>query len=272
MNTLGVKLVDAAGNRLGTAGNPLIIAGPAGAALPSVMLSSSIPFIITSSGTMGNNGALSGVAAMEMAYANAYVYLPAGAIFAGSAAGWYFAQFSSTTAAQVFNNFYSTGVTGPAIGGGTPQIPASPVPFATTGPGLFTQTNATIAAVAMVMPAGLLGPNDGVMVNAYCTYPNSAGNKNIVCNLGNGFNFGGLANTTTRQFGGQAGFRNRGVRNAQAQLTIGPNFNLGTGGGTPAFGSVDTSLAQSLFVSLVMSVPATDFIILHTSTFRLMPG
>src|SRR5579859_1785192 len=88
-----------------------------------------IPFIVANTGTMGNNGALTLGTALPSTYANAYVYLPANAISAGSAAGWYFCQFSSTTVGTVFNNTYSSG---------TPQIPAALVSFATTGPGAYT--------------------------------------------------------------------------------------------------------------------------------------
>lgn len=131
-----------------------------------------IPFVYASSGTMGDNGALSGIAAVNSTYANAYVYLPANAIAAGSTAGWYYAVFSSTTAATVYNNKYTTGV---------PSVPASPTAFVTTGLGAYTQANANTGPT-IVLPANTLSVNGRIEIDAYCTQ--TSGNAFIAMNVG----------------------------------------------------------------------------------------
>lgn len=136
---------------------------------PYTLLSNGIPFVIPSSGTMGNNGALSGITAVPVAYPSAYVYLPANAIQAGSAAGWYYAVFSSTTAATIYNNPYTSGV---------PTIPGSPTAFASTGPGAYTQTTgAYIPGPQARLGPSSLGVNGIVRWDVHVTNNNSGGNK-----------------------------------------------------------------------------------------------
>ena len=107
---------------------------------PRVLLQSAISFILaggTAGGssnqfTMGNNGALSTLPVLPTTYSGgAFIYMPANAIFAGSAAGWYWFVASATTAGTVYNNAYT---------GGDPKaaVPATPTPFVSTGPGLVT--------------------------------------------------------------------------------------------------------------------------------------
>lgn len=98
------------------------------------LFSSVVPFIYPSSGSMADNGALTLTTALPTTYPHAFVRLPADAISAGSAAGWYYTVFSSTTAATVYNNAYTSG---------SPAVPASPTAFVTTGPGAYTQTTAS---------------------------------------------------------------------------------------------------------------------------------
>lgn len=139
--------------------------------VPFVLLSSTIPFVMVSSGTMGNNGALSGLTAVAFAYPRAYVYLPSGAISAGSAAGWYYAVFSYTTAATVYNNTYTTG---------TPTVPASPTAFVTTGPGAYTQTTGTSPSFYgpnTTLPANVVGKYGTADLFIVTANNNSAGSK-----------------------------------------------------------------------------------------------
>jgi len=126
---------------------------------PYTFFSSAIPFIYVSSGSMGNNGALTITGAAQIAAnRDAYVYLPANSIQTGSAAGWYYAFFSSTLLATVYNNVYVSGV---------PTIPSSPTAFSTTGPGAYTQTSGSwIAAQKITLAANSIGIN-GVLKTEY---------------------------------------------------------------------------------------------------------
>jgi len=145
-----------------------VITQQAGKSTPYSLLSTGIPFVMVSSGTMGNNGALTGITAVAVAYSRAYVYLPANAISTGSAAGWYYAVFSSTTAATVYNNTYTTG---------NPTVPASPTAFSTTGPGAYTQTTNNIAGPQISFPANAVSTNANFLINHNVTNNNSAGTK-----------------------------------------------------------------------------------------------
>jgi hypothetical protein len=114
--------------------------------VPVTQSKSALPMISVSTGSMANNGAISGLTALPFTYASCYLYLPTNAIVAGSAAGWYYAQMSSATAGTVFNNTYTTGV---------PTIPTSPTAFATTGPGAFTG-DTTEQGITLPIPALLV--------------------------------------------------------------------------------------------------------------------
>jgi hypothetical protein len=138
-----------------------------GASTPYVLFSTGIPFIIVSSGTMGNNGALTIVGAVSSIYPNAYVYLPVNAISSGSAAGYYFARFSSTTVATVYNNVYTPG-------SGVPTIPASPTAFVTTGPGVYTQVASPANPFSISVPANALTLNGKIEIDAYSTQTTAA--------------------------------------------------------------------------------------------------
>jgi hypothetical protein len=138
---------------------------------PFTLVSCGIPFVIPSSGTMGNNGALSAIAAVRAAYTSAYVYMEANVIASGVPAGWYYAVFSSTSAATLYNNVYATVV---------PSVPASPTAFVTTGVGAYTRT-ATISALAIQVTilANTLGVSGFIDVSATTSQTNNGNGKSI---------------------------------------------------------------------------------------------
>jgi hypothetical protein len=129
-----------------------------GNSVPYTALTNGIPFVVPSSGLMGDDGALSGIAVVGAAYANAYVYLPANAISVGSAAGWYYAIFSSTSAATVYNNTYTTGL---------PVVPTSPTAFSTTGPGAYVQVAAPAINFNLTLPANTLTSYGRIEIDTY---------------------------------------------------------------------------------------------------------
>jgi hypothetical protein len=145
-------------------------------AVPYTIFSTGLPFVIVSSGSMGNNGALTFTGAVASAYPSAYVYLPAGAISSGSAAGFYYAVFSTTTAATVYNNTYTPSNT-------PPTIPASPTAFVTTGPGAYTQNGIGILTFNVSVPANTLTVNGKIDVDAFST---QTGNSALLQLLVNG--------------------------------------------------------------------------------------
>ncbi|MGO9008079.1 MAG: hypothetical protein ACLQIQ_08540 [Beijerinckiaceae bacterium] len=229
--------------------------------LVSVIGQSHIPFVMVSSGTMGNNGALSGIMAVATAYPSAYVYLPAGAISTGSAAGWYYAVFSSTTAATVYNNVYTSG---------TPQIPASPTAFATTGPGAYTQTTGTyIPAYTLTIAGNTIGPNGAVRISKSVSLNNTSGAKAFRDYLAS-TELSSVSLNTSTNGGLITGFANRGVTNVQSILLAGNGEGAGTTSG-PFFGAVDTTSNQNLTVQMDL-VTATDTMTLESVVVELIPG
>ena len=113
------------------------------------ILQANVPVFVPSSGIMANNGAITLTTALDTTYANCYLYLPANAIEAGSAAGLYFAQMSSTTVGTVYNNTYTSG---------KHAIPSSPTAFVTTGPGAYTQTTGSdITLLLTTLSGGAIG-------------------------------------------------------------------------------------------------------------------
>lgn len=116
---------------------------------PVVIYSSSVPMYICPSGVVSANGAL-GSLSNGLPYSSAYacyLYLPAGAAFAGAAAGWYYTVMTSTTSGTIYNNLYS--------GSGPPLILVNPTPIVAAGPGGFTGVTAVVQGPSIVLPANL---------------------------------------------------------------------------------------------------------------------
>lgn len=136
-----------------------------------MLLSGGINIGIPSSGTMGNNGALSGITALQVTYSEGlYLYFPANAIFAGSTAGLYWTVMSSATAGTVYNNTYN---------GGQIYEPTSLTPFVSTGPGAYTQVLTEITLGSATMPASFLGKNGLIECETTEAHNNSAGVKTL---------------------------------------------------------------------------------------------
>lgn len=221
---------------------------------------SHIPMIMVSSGTMGNNGALTLTTALPTTFGKAYIYLPANAIASGSAAGWYYAVFSSTTVATVYNNTYTSG---------TPAPPSPPTPFVTTGPGAYTQTTgAAITAYSLTIPGGKIGPNGTVRITKATFYNNSAGAKTQTDRF-DGNLFSSSAPTTTTNYGTVTGFANLGVTNAQGQLLSANGATGATTGG--AFMAVDTTVDKNYTLTFQLAT-ATDYVMLVSLEVELIPG
>jgi hypothetical protein len=213
------------------------------------LLQTAFPMILPSSGTIGNNGALSGLTALPVAYTSCYMWFPANAIVAGSAAGMYYVVMSSTTAGTIKNNTYTFG---------QPNIPASPIAFSTTGPGAYTQTtNADITLLSVNVLANSMGISGGLLPMVLCLNNNSVGNKIHKYKLGS-FQIASTTNTTTTflQFATSASMYNAGVANAQrAQFVAG-------------YGAVDTTQNQTISITAQLAV-ATDYAFVSTATLLL---
>lgn len=228
------------------------------------LMQSGIPFILSSSGSVGNNCAITGLTAMQTTYASAYIWMPASAVASGVAAGWYYYVASSATAGTCYSNTYTSG---------QPEIPASPTAFSTTGPGAFTQTTGTqIIGPTVSVPAGSMGVNGELTFDGDATVPATANTKIVNYTFGGASHGVSAFNTNaTSAFGWLLRIRNRGV--ATAQMVNAPNNNGEPGSGTsgPNFIAINTSSAQNLSYNLQLSV-ATDYIVLESYSVKEFPN
>ncbi|MCW2764032.1 MAG: hypothetical protein JWR85_4233 [Marmoricola sp.] len=174
-----------------TRGNGGASAFAAGGGGPSLLLVSGVPVLVAPSGTMAANGAVTLGTALPIVLAGAFVYYPAGAIVAGSAAGFYYTVFSSTTVGSVKNNVYN-----PALNA-APVIPLAPTNFVTTGPGAFTGVITEVTCFSVSIAAGAMGLNGQLLTQTTHFYNNSAGAKQQRIRLGGTAFFSNSATTST---------------------------------------------------------------------------
>lgn len=233
---------------------------------PYCLFRNGIVFVYVSSGTMGDNGALSGIsAAPVLANQGGYVYLPASAISAGSSAGWYYAVFSSTTAATVYNNVYSSGV---------PAIPSSPTAFVTTGPGAYTQTSGSwIAGMQITLPANSVGAN-GVIRTNFTTFSSASGNNKGVAlspgAIGDYFAFTnsvGIASITSTFLTSASGLTNR---QTTVNVISGLNGSVASSTGPYQTTSADFTTAKTLTL-FFLSASATESFSVPRITIDIVP-
>lgn len=230
---------------------------PAG---PYTIIQGGIPFILPSSGSMANNGALTVTTALPTTYPNAYVYLPANAVAAGSAAGWYYAVFSSTTAATVYNNRYTTGF---------PTIPASPTAFSTTGPGAYTQTSGSdIQGPNTTIPGGSMGPNGSLETMMLGHVQNSVNIKTMRVRLSTlNISSDDLTSTNIMTEGWRR-VENCGIQNRQVGRASSGFGNQTT---APSFNTINTSADQTVEFTLKLNDP-TDYAIWLRYAARVTRG
>lgn len=217
---------------------------------------SGVPMILQSSGTIGNNGALSAITALPQTYSGGcYMYFPANAIVAGSAAGMYFVIMSSTTAGTIYNNPYSSGI---------PVIPAAPTPFVTTGPGAYTQTTgAAITLFSLPIPGGSIGLNGVLECHIYVANIGNANAKTMTLSLG-GVSLQSVAQATAANVSSEweTILQNRG--SLTTQLT-GPLAAVGFGANASpnVVTNINTAITQNLVMSGQLAV-ATDWTMLDS--------
>lgn len=225
---------------------------------------SAIPFIIAPTGSMANNGVITLGTALPATYANAYINLPASAIQAGSAAGWYFCQMSSATVGTVFlNNPYVSGL---------PSIPPAPVAPATTGPGAYVGVTGATNGPQITIPAGVLGPNGTLRLSQLNSVNAAATTKTLQAFIA-GTNIWGVTFTTAAQFGlaGITTLQNRGAQNANVTFSTSNAAGVGVAASANVFSSINFAAAQTLTFALTTTV-ATDFIVLESFLIEAIPG
>lgn len=231
--------------------------------VPQIKLAqTAVPFIKASTGSMGNNGALTGLTALPTTYSNGcYLYLPANAIQAGSAAGWYFAVMSSTTAGTVYNLTYTSG---------QPYVPATPSQFAftSTGPGAFTGVSSAVTGPSFMLPANTMGPNGVLELAAVYGCAGSTNSKTVAIKLGSAT----IYTQTTTTAANVAALalltcQNQGLTNAQVSNQTGSVGFSATG---QTYSSQDTT--TNLTLALSGTAIATENLIFDAFSATVTPG
>lgn len=231
----------------------------------TVLSMSGIPYIKASSGTMGNNGAVSAMTALPRTFsAGACLYLPAGAIAAGvpAAAEWYWFVGSSTTAGTVYNSICTTT--------GTPRV-GTLTAFATTGPGAFAGLTTTPNVLTITVPANLMGVNGQVQIDLATQENTTAGNKAYTLKFGTSTCW---AQTLTTQASATVycQINNRGVANSQALEYQYAHSSAGGTGAAQLLDGVEATTANVNVTFTINTAVATDHAILESYRVVVIHG
>lgn len=230
---------------------------------PFLLAKSTIPIVVVSTGTMGNNGAMSAITALTQAYPNAFCVLPAGAVAAGvpAATSIYYCEFSSTTAATIYNVLIAATLDAT----GAPTVPTVKTAFATTGPGAFTGVTANVDTLTFTLPANALAARGELYCEVEFNYTNSATNKQAFVVFG-GSNVLGVTQTTAVNPRALVSISNRGATNAQMGSVL---FGTSTAASvlTPVFLAIDTTANVAVVVRVNHTGSATDNIVVERARF-----
>lgn len=235
--------------------------------VPIILAQSAIPMILPSSGTMGANGALTGLTALPYtAFPQpCFMYFPAGKVFSGSPAGMYYASITAATTATVYNNRYSSG---------RPQnaIPGTPTPVVDAGPGAYTQSTSEIALLSLTVPGGIMGESGSLLHKALWSFNGTGATVKYIRN--------NLAGTQIKNCTAAAN-----VVSLISGLVMSNRVNEASQIGTPKFAineessasnvtllsAIDTAVDCLLSIA-VLSQTATDWVILERCDIGILPG
>ncbi len=237
--------------------NPTITGNATG--VPKTLSQSGIPFIKLSSGSMGNNGAVTALTALPTTYTSgAWAWFPAGSVAAGvpASASWLWFVASSATAGTVYNSTYISGT--PTIGTTTA--------FVTTGPGAFVGDTGDITGPSLTVAANSIGANGLLRYWTQFSFNNTAGAKTGKAKFG-GTTWMTLTGANSFSIYDVREIRNLGLTNAQS----GPNvieLPMNTTKAIATYAAIDTTASQTLTFTLTAAV-ATDHTILDGYTVQV---
>lgn len=249
MSTQDAEAVDITGGSVDV--DSLTVSGKT---VPYVVEQWAVASGVAPSGVVGNNGALTLGTALPRTYsAGIYLYFPADAIYAGSAAGSYWCVMSSTTAGTIYQETLS----------GIPSYVAAPTSWVTTGPGAFVGSTAEISLASYSLAGNSLGNNGGYSSVQGWSTSNSASNKEIRIKYGGGNIYQITTITTSQSASHMAQFRNRGVSGEQiCGSALAAAGGLGTSSANIGSLSVNSSTNQTVLYTGKTSL-ATDYVILE---------
>lgn len=217
------------------------------------ILLEAIPIGIGPNGTVGANGGITFATALPSAFPRMFCYFIAGALFAGSAAGFYYTEMSSTTVGVVFNNRHVSGEV---------ADPAVKTPIVSAAIGSYTQTVSGVTASLGTLRGGVLGNNGRLNMTGRFSYPNSAGNKSASLQVGAAIMLNNATPSTTVSSEFALFMHNRGVQNRQTTNTPGW-MSLPASAAPGGYTTVDTAVDQAITLGLSISA-SVDFIFLES--------
>jgi hypothetical protein len=218
---------------------------------------SGIPFVVCSSGNLNNTaGNITVATAFDNIMGPSYTFFPAGVLFPGAAAGWYYMVWTAATIGTVYRDVYING---------NPQIPVTPTPI-TTNTGAFTQSvGFDIPGPTFVVPAGALGNNGCIEWNKV-VYNNGGAGAKSYGNYFGGQLFQGLSQTTNPKAALNGTLKNRGRKTAQ----IAANASFGDNNAASANPVLTVDSGQSQVFSMTLNTAvATDFAVLESYFVRV---
>lgn len=216
------------------------------------------PVGMPNNGSIGANGAVTftGTGLVDTYSGGIWLYYPAGALYAGSLAGFYWTVMTSATVGTVYNGMHD---------GATEFLPAlagTLTPIVSTAIGAFLAVGVNTQVSMFSIPANALG-EFGTIEGIYSTrFTSSASSKSITAFMGAGFvTINATTATTTNSFNGFIKTRNRG---AGKQIN---NFNglvqtPNTGGITQT--AVDTTISTPIVFALNNTGSNNDCLILES--------
>jgi hypothetical protein len=233
---------------------------------PVVLAKSAVPVILVPNGTVATNGTITLGTALLTIYANAWIYLPAGAVV-GGLAGLYLCQFSSTTVGQVFTNYFAAANAGPQF---VPTVIGNPL-LAVGSNSAYTQTTGSNVNLASVLiPGGTMGINGSLRISSANSCNNTGGNKIASLYMPSGTAVWTQTMTSTTYYEELINMCNRGVQNSQI-TTKGAN----AGPGAVAWASsqltaINTAVDNLLIFTGQLAV-ATDALVLEMFSVEVLP-
>lgn len=219
------------------------------------------PIILPSNGTMGANGALSGITALNAVYSNGcWMSFPAGKVYSGSPAASFWTVMTSTTQGTVYQNTINTG---------QPQVVTTPVPVVDAGPGAFVQTSGSMVTVLSIpVPAFSIGPNGGIRVYTVGSNDLAAGTKSGQFIFGPSGGFATFSNSTVNASGPSIRVvANRGITGQQVGIG---NTGMVPAVPPPPITNDDTTIQLFISMQLQITNAATNtcqYDIIHVEAF-----
>lgn len=235
-------------------------------ATPYVLPTYGAPVLIPPSGTMAANGAVTFGTAITLESSvvltdGLWAYFPAGAVYAGSAAGFYWMTMSSSTAGTVYDTTYVPGTT-------SGERPASPTAILAAGPGAYTGETATIVAASVPLPGGALGLNGSLRVTLATAACNTETAKKVLVYLNTTSAGAGYSQTTV----GRRDMVDVMAMGSHTRQWCSNYFVVGGSATTGHFRTEDLSADATITVQIAHHGAATDWIMLSASRIEVFPS